>query len=319
MKTSVKDILKTTGFFFHRTVSKSYFISRLYVETLGYVLRILPNRIFKKRAINSINSARWPDMDLLPRSVRVGSGTTIKIIPHFHQFDFESVVSSQLSYEKEIFDYLEGCLSNYDAIIEIGANVGVFSIFFSRLFRKHGKKLSDIFIFEPSVEAYRRLLKNIKINRVSGIQIFNCAVGEVTGLQDFFEPEGHLMNGTMHRDFAEIFSVPIRSSKVFTLNGGLLENLIDEDKRLLIKIDTEGSETAIIKSMKTLIETRRPALLVEVLPDYEDDLNGLEFLFGLGYKFFNITDKGLVKHQKFNASRFRDYILLPEVAQKPVS
>jgi hypothetical protein len=53
-------------------------------------------------------------------------------------------------------------------------------------------------------------------------------------------------------------------------------------------------------------ETRIP---IEVLPDYEEELNNLTFLTDCHYKFFQITTDGLVERKKFVAGNNRDYLL----------
>jgi FkbM family methyltransferase len=93
--------------------------------------------------------------------------------------------SRLLSYENEAFHWMETRVGfDYDAIIEIGANVGVYGVFFDRLSRESGSRLKKIFSFEPAREPYRRLLANLaaKSERVIAYPV---AVGAQGGLRHF--------------------------------------------------------------------------------------------------------------------------------------
>jgi len=309
-------LLKPLAFSLHYAISQSKLVTKLYIKLLSFLLKPIPHYGIKKRIVNSINMLKWPKVELEPQQVKVGSSTAIKLIPHFQEFDLESVVSTTLGYESEVFSYLEQHMADYDAVIEIGANVGVFSIFFSQCFRHYNKPGANIFVFEPSREAYLRLLKNIEINEASNIQAFNCAIGSEVDFLNFFEPEGHLTNGSLSSHFAEIFSKSISTTKALVISGHLLEKLVESSENILLKIDVEGAEFEVLTSLEELIKNKKPTLLIEVLPDYQDKLNQLNFLFSENYSFFNITDAGLVKHEKFEASQFRDYVLLPPNKQQ---
>lgn len=125
----IRSSLKDCGIWLHHTISRSLIMTKLYIAGLSFFVKPLPFPQLKQRIMNSINNIQWRDMNLPPQVVIVGEECKICLIPHWHEFDFESLFSSKLSYEKEVFSYLERVIANYDAIIEIGANIGVFSFF----------------------------------------------------------------------------------------------------------------------------------------------------------------------------------------------
>lgn len=307
---NIYSFFRTVGFFLHYLISKSAIITKLYISILSLILRSLPSFNFKYRIVNSIDSVKWPHIDLAPQTVRVGSDTDVKIIPHFSEFDFEAVVSRKLNYETDVFSYLESCIGEYDAIIEIGANVGIYSIFFSAIFAKIGKASNSIFVFEPSREAYFRLLQNLANNHCQNVQAFNCALGKDIDVLNFFEPEGHLTNGSFYADFAENFSQSVRVSQVIVVNGNLIEKLVEKYDRILLKVDVEGAEYSVLQGLQKFIERKTPDIIIEVLPAFQDELNQLDYLFTRKYNFFNFTDRGLVSQENFVAHPiFRDYLL----------
>ena len=295
----------------HAVIGKSRTATRWYFALLGSALRSLPECKMKRQILNSILSAQWVECDLPPRRVRLGTQTSVLLYPHFYEIDFEILVSRNPLYEKEVFSVLETRLANYDAVVEIGANVGLFSLFFAKTLERLGKADSRVFVFEPSRTAYLRLLQNLKLNSVRNVDAFNCAVGAQTGFTDFFEPDGHLTNGSLLADFALKFSSSVQVTRALVLQAELLASLPSRGDRLLIKIDVEGAECQVLAGLGRMIIDNKPDIILEVLPMYQDALNGLGFLREAGYQFFNITDRGLVGCPRFAATHFRDWLLIP--------
>jgi len=308
---SLYKIIKPLGFHFHNLISKSKLFSRIYIDLLGDICHILPNNSINKRILNSINSIQWINFQLKHITVQLGNNITFQLIPHLHEFDSEAIVTKYVTYEQEVFAYLETSISEYDSVIEIGGNVGIFSLFFYEAFLKYHKNPSKIFIFEPSQSAYLRLLENLQINSANQIQTYNCAVGDEIGFLDFFEPQGHLTNGSLNKEFAQLFSSDISHNKALVINGNYLSHLVSEGERILVKIDVEGSEVEVLSGMKEFIFLKKPTLIIEVLSTYQDKLNTLTFLHE-NYYFYNLTKDGLIQYDEFEATQFRDYILLPK-------
>ena len=139
-------------------------------------------------------------MSFSAREVIVGSATKINLVPHLGEFDEAGLFAKQLGYEDASFKWLDAnAPDSYDLIIEIGANVGVFTVFFDALARR-GSRLRRVIAFEPSREAYGRLLSNLRANGTTMVVPFNAAVGVSSGFQMFYEPEGHLTNGSFLKD-----------------------------------------------------------------------------------------------------------------------
>ena len=77
----------------------------------------------------------------------------------------------------------------------------------------------------------------------------------------------------------------------------------------LMKIDTESTEPQVLSGLIETIRRDRPNIICEVLPELtEQRIQSL--LAPLGYKFFRITDRGLVKEEKISGDlEFRNYLL----------
>lgn len=266
----------------------------------------------QRRVRNSICSYghKWPDMDFAPRRVRVGARTVVALIPHWNEFDQEALFLNALEYEAPVFRWLEdNVAATYDLILEIGANAGLYSVFFDALFKgSPSARKRRIVSFEPAPEAYRRLIANVAANEASHVVTYQAAVGERSGLQAFYEPVGHLTNGSLLREFSEIFTGEIHETVAMVLAAPELERWVATATRALVKIDVEGFEPELLAALGPLLERHCPDLLIEVLPFALDKLNANPVL--MAYDKYLIMPDGLAKAAAFHASeQHRDWLL----------
>lgn len=63
-----------------------------------------------------------------------------------------------------------------DCIFDIGANIGLFSLFATR-----EDDCLSLFAYEPSQDAFRVLKRNLTLHGASNVKSFNLALGSVTG------------------------------------------------------------------------------------------------------------------------------------------
>ena len=159
-------------------------------------------------------------------------------------------------------------------------------------------------------------LTNLKINNAKHVAAFQAAVGSVSGLQSFFEPEGHLTNGSLLRDFSTLFSNTVCERQAVVLNACELEKFLRNSRKCLLKIDVEGFEPELIAALAPVIQKYRPDLLVEVLDLTADALNISKPLND--YHKSMITDRGPIEYSSIFASpEFRDWIATPRLEMSP--
>ncbi len=223
-----------------------------------------------------------------------------------------AMLRNRWPYEQEVFRYLETTDFDYDVIFDIGANIGIHSLFFSSLIEKNKKQKScNIISFEPSGVTFLELIRNLSANKIKNVFSFNCAIYSKGGLFDFYEPEGFPDQSSLTHQHVVRLNRPVHTNKVLAISGDCLESFVVDAEKILIKVDVEGSEYEVLKSIENLILKKRPTLIIEALPLYVDKLNHLEFLHQANYQFYEITDKGLELHTRFEVSQYRNYILVP--------
>lgn len=308
----IKNLLRLLFLKFHNTLSGSNLLARYYLQLSGSTMRVVGENYFTKRIINQISHIAWPDLAFTPRTVEVCTGASIAIIPHVGEFDFRALFSKKMSYEEHIFAWLLPKMKEFDAVFEIGANVGVYSVFFSRYSQaKNANTGIPVYCFEPSKSAYARLLANIECNSANTIVPINSAVSETSGFVTFFEPAGHLTNGSLDKDFASQFADTVSSTTVATLSGTDVLELAGNFQSILLKIDVEGAEHRIIQALEAFVLLKRPTIIIEVLEVVVVALNKIDFITK-NYRLFLMTPDGLMEKSVFEAdSHYRDYCLLP--------
>jgi len=271
----------------------------------------LPHGSWKDHARAFLASIEWPNVQLKPRRVRLGQ-CSIRLVPHVGEFDFFALVDPRLNYEDEVFAYLDDHLDGVEVVVEIGANVGAFTCYFSQRLRNSDTR---IYAFEPSPEAFRRLTENLAFSPDPRVHAFQAAVSATAGIATFYEPSGHLTNGSMIENFARVFSSNIRSRPVLTVDLPILRQIVGRSRRTLLKIDVEGYEAPLLASLRPWLEgPDRPELMIEVLEGGDAPLNELDFVLR-SYQLLHLRPRQPVVRSTFVGDNVhRDYYLIPRAS-----
>ena len=286
-------------------VARSAFFSRAYLQLWGFLLRRFGGVIPARRVISTLSWQAWPPLTFSAKSVSVTDGVSFNVLPHTGEHDMRALFTRELAYEGEVFAALDQRMKEYDAVIEIGANVGFFSLYFCAARRS---TTVPVYCFEPSALAFIRLTANLAANDAQNVFAIPAAVANTAGLARFYEPVGHLTNGSMVESFASIFSDQVRTTLVPSVTGDAVHCLIANEARVLIKIDVEGAEMDVLRSLRCLIDVKHPDVVLEVLPMFVDALN--EFVWPAGYQKYAITRNGLMARDRFRADGDeRDYLV----------
>ena len=150
-------------------------------------------------------------------------------------------------------------LKTGQTFLDIGANIGYFSLLASRAVGNEGTVIS----VEPSNREFKVLIKNIDLNRASNILAINCAAADSLRIEKInIEPD--------HTGLNRISSANSTTTKQPTL-AARIESMIPQ-KTLpihLAKIDTEGYEMYSLLGMDKLLSRRQiKKIIVEISPEF---------------------------------------------------
>lgn len=304
-------MIKTIANYTHDRLSRGpAWLAQAYINLMSFASRWLLPRSLSLRIHNSvcgyIYGRRWKPMRFAARKVRMGEGTAVSFVPDLSGFEGEALFCRDFSYEPALVRWLEAnAAARYDLVIEIGANVGIYTVFLDALYRSAPLPRDvtpRIVSFEPSEKAYRRLLANLAANGTSFVNTYQSAIGRSSGVQTFFEPTHHLTNGSFVRSFSEFFSSEIVESRVVTLAAAELDRWLETaGGRSLIKIDVEGFEPQLLEALGPSIEKYRPDLIIEVLPVTAEALNECAAISG--YDRYLVSMNGLQQRESFEGDK----------------
>jgi FkbM family methyltransferase len=140
-------------------------------------------------------------------------------------------------------------------VLDVGANIGYFSLLFARLVGAGG----HVFAFEPEPHNFDLLCRNIARNGYTNIRAISKAVARQSGVQRLYKNAGNLGDHRLGHGGAgrEWVDVPVVA----------LDDLFDEigDRVDFIKIDIQGGEPAAIDGAQRLIAASHPLALISEL------------------------------------------------------
>lgn len=187
-------------------------------------------------------------------------------------------------FTEEILTNLSKLIPKNGLVIDIGAQVGNMAVAYSLFAKK-------VLAFEPNPAAFEILEKNSQSN--PNIEPYNYAISDIEGGLQFHYSDPGFCNGgfatrTEHGVGVTGHTVPI---DVFAINlvNFVNENNIDLSNLSLIKIDAEGHDKDILKTLTPIIKEYTPYLITEIYngltPNEVQDL--LDTIHSLGYKAYD--------------------------------
>jgi FkbM family methyltransferase len=177
-------------------------------------------------------------------------------------------------FEKAERSYLASLLTEGSVAIDVGANIGMFSLSLAKAVGLTGKVIS----FEPVVETAKRLQRNAHLNRCTNITVHVVAVGDREGEIEIIASSDAAYSSTqsISKGNGEIREVPMTTLDTVWKSANLPK--ID-----VIKIDVEGAEAMVARGAVRMLQTCRPVILLEATGRSElSELDAL--LLPLGFR-----------------------------------
>ena len=175
-------------------------------------------------------------------------------------------------------------------IIDIGANIGYYTLIAAKLI---GKRKGKVYAFEPELSNFNLLIKNIKLNNYKNVIPILKAVSDQNGQIKLFLSES---NREGHRIYN--FKEGRRFIKVETIT---LDNFFkNKEKEIdVIKMDIEGAEIAALKGMNNILKVNQKLkLFIEFNPFIlsKGSFNPIDLpkkILRHGFKIYIINEKFL--------------------------
>jgi FkbM family methyltransferase len=243
-------------------------------------------------------AGRWRLIDrYLPLLRQHGPALGQRIVSTRYGFKFHADLGDWLGqyvyltgvYEPPTAQVIAGLLNEGDAMLDIGANVG----FFSLLGAKRVGKSGQVHSFEPIPTVRARLQANVALNGFANVTVSGVALSDQPGELEMYEgPEGH-------KGLSSLRPLAHASQKISVTVERLDDTLDTLPCIRLAKIDVEGAEQNALMGMAALIERDHPDIVLEITDSYLQQFghsaNGLvRWLADRGYHAYRIDEQYLV-------------------------
>jgi FkbM family methyltransferase len=143
--------------------------------------------------------------------------------------------------------------------VDVGANMGLYTIFAARKIGERGTVLA----IEPSTRECGRLLKNVLANSLSNVRLVRKAVSDSLSDVDLLVAEDRWSGHNTLGAFA--YGTPLAAKE--TVRTERLDDIVLREglSRVdVVKLDVEGSELRALKGAVGILERFHPMLLLEV-------------------------------------------------------
>ncbi|WP_394432022.1 FkbM family methyltransferase [Streptomyces sp. SGAir0957] len=242
MTITVSDIATTLGRRYVRHAPGTLGKGRLAARYLNLRLRDIPRR----RVVESLQGDRFAldTRDLIQR--------------YLYLFG---------AWEPHMTRWLETRLRPGDVFVDVGANIGVFSVLGSRLVGSAGRVVS----IEASPAFHRRVRQHARLNHCDNIRSVNTAVSDEHKKLTFILASSQNMGAN------SIVPYDGPAESTFEIEAVPLAELLAPDevaRARVIKIDVEGAEGSVVRGLAPLLgELRQDVeIAVEITPERMEQL-----------------------------------------------
>jgi FkbM family methyltransferase len=218
-------------------------------------------------------------------------------------------------YDATVISRLRTCLTPGCVALDVGANVGFYSIALGKSLKELG---GTLFAFEPVANNMRRIEEAVRLNSIEGtVRAFNVALGDEEGSIDMFMENGDgasTGNAIMvTRDVADEITQNV-SARITRLDTFAEEQKIESCR--LIKIDIEGAEVMFLRGAIRFLAAHRPIIYGEFNSYWIKRfgcsfLDVVEILKPLDYRFFKETEHGQFSETLHPADGDENVLLTP--------
>ena len=201
--------------------------------------------------------------------------TQCVVTPRFRvpmRVDARDTIGRYIAYfgvwEPHLTALIEQTLRPGDAFVDVGANVGYFSLLASTLVGEGG----SVVAIEAAPQTAALLAENVRGR--SNVRTISAAAWDANCSLDFYVGEHVSAQAAVDRDWTERWNSGSRITPVTVAAAPLSEMLTDDElkRTRMVKIDVEGAEAAVLRGLLPAIDgLRDDALIVcEVTPELGD-------------------------------------------------
>lgn len=165
-----------------------------------------------------------------------------------------------------------------DTVLEIGGNIGYYTLLLSQLVGEKGAVIT----VEPNPESFTLLKLNLRLNRVTNVELHQLAIGNKDGCANLYTSySSNLCTLKPSIEGENISSIEVRTTTIDAFVKKLAKPV------QVIRMDIEGLEKEALEGAEFTLEHYKPRLFIEFHVKKLGIKNAemtLEFLYRKGYE-----------------------------------
>jgi FkbM family methyltransferase len=171
-------------------------------------------------------------------------------------------------------------------VFDLGAHQGFLALLASKLVGHRG----TVHAFEASPINFKKLERNIQLNRIHNCRLVHAAVSDRDGCRAF-SASIHDMGNTYLPSSPYFVNQPTVIVPTVSLDEYVSRESVDLPD--FLKVDVEGAESDALIGAKALLASKRPIVYLETHNIHHRGVDGLclRYLGELGYKIIRVVDQ----------------------------
>ena len=216
-----------------------------------------------------------PAKRLLKRTAwKIFPYSTVQLIKKRHYLGLLRSMSLEIEPELKVVRYL---VKTGDSVIDIGANIGIYTKILSELVGLDG----HVFSIEPFPATFEILCYNVRKLHLDNVEPVNVAISDSDGIATMALPANSSSTETHYR--ASIVTNLMEKGKIETANvrtTTIDSKFLSESVTIsFIKCDVEGHEPACIKGAAKFLAWSQAAWLIEISGDPDNTNSAAHNIF----------------------------------------
>lgn len=230
-------------------------------------------------------------IEIIPKEVRVTSKQSGMQFA-FDRRDFRSQPLELFNfdfYEQAEINIILKMLPRKAVLYDVGAHIGWYSLLIAKSFLE-----ATIYAFEPVRSTFEYLKKNVELNNIKNIRVYNLGFSDKAGSITFY------VNPSAPGNASYVNLNPSGEIEKVTCRIERIDDFVGKHKKKIscIKCDVEGAEFFVLKGAEETLKTQKPIIFTEMLRKWADKFNYhpnqmIQFLSKLGYQCYTIHGKKL--------------------------
>lgn len=204
------------------------------------------------------------------------------------------------TYEKDYFIFFLELVKETEAVFDVGANIGWYSLNAAKL-----NPQIKVYAFEPIPKTFNYLKTNIKLNNLTNVFPYKLGLADSNRFENFYYYKEGSGNASI-KNLSKRVNQDKQRCKLVTIDDFCKKNNLKVD---LIKCDVEGAEFLVFKGAIDTLQKDKPIIFSEMLRKWSKAFKYypnqiIDFFSKLDFNCYRVVNKKLKRMKKITERTF---------------